>query len=652
MSRLSIHHSNGKKEAWASLLKFSEKGVANCKTSLVLKNTFLGDGIGEDYFMDKPAQDVIEVEGAKICEVKNWLTKNIVQWVKQEDGDLECIFFGAYKAVKKQNEQIFKIYTKKASSITQDGNWVAIDIEFKNNDTFLLLEHFAYEYVHQENLKKLDVSITGSRMQAMFNPLLETNRQLFLLFIIFESYGLYSEITFEYINEVLSLISCGTLDASNLLVREKPKNEFHRRCIALANLVTLTGKGWIGGAEDDNERKWFETHDYFFESFKKFLDKDILSYYAEWKGEFSLKEYVSFARINAESLPVLRKWREENPNKSLLILHGECTQKDVENLNLFSYENLLNPQNPIARFESKAQIRKLLDFPYSMLKSYFTTMSSLRLGQEVSAVEEERCWVLFLRWIERSRLTFTNTPHSAKGMHDFIMKIVKLIPVMDEVDMGCLAYGMDILFRELCKDDSGLQFGIGGRWAADRFFAAMTHTAKVDELLDFMKNKDAWGERYNAERITSKTTAKSLKRLVDEWHKDLQVVDLEKLRTDKSRIYEYTHPSLKEHVINGVVFTPIKTNLELMEHGIQMDNCAYSYENEVREGVYIFFAARHGEETYMVSFEVVGAITLDECKGFRNSIPDDEVYAAAEMLEHKLQNDEKASAERYMAKKP
>lgn len=564
------------------------------------------------------AQQMLEPYLGEIIKADKWLADQSIRWIDRDDGVLECIFFGICRLVKKPNQVLFDVYTKTLKSLyDNDATWVKVDPCNQKPHEFLLLEHIS---LHDWLMVDSEIS------KSLINLKQRDNTNIFRLLIILQAFGLYHEVG---------------------------RRKFLEKIYGLRVITDLIGDGRSGGVGTGEEKqdlisevssllaqchkdktlelftsKIIKIEESISSAFKCFIDATAYKYFLKQNTYFSLQSYFDYVRKHEKHFNDYEYWEADNPNKVTLLIANKCNQQQLKDKNLFAYSNILNDESPVGCFETKAQFRKLMQIPNGCLSGYLELKSNLQESKKDIQFAKNH-FKIFIRWVEGSRLNFSELEESQESFNFAIEVIERLIPVAQEVSPDRINYALDLLIHA----GKGLHVAQGG-WFAER--AALSFT-KTNEIVDFIISKNALGTDYNINRLSSKTTIKSVRNMIAAWHKDLQTVDLQKLKMDKSSHIQYEHPTLKRYKVDGIVFEPICSNVELMEHGILMDNCLYSYDENIQGGIYSIFKMSYKGKNYAACYEILSTICLEECNGYKNEGVPDKVLEAASKLAKMMQ---------------
>lgn len=550
----------------------------------------------------------------RITQAGGWLCQNAINWVQRDDETLECIFFGVCKLIKEPNQSLFKAYTKSASSVREEAaEWVEINPKNLKPHELFLLDNFKmnHGFMRENPLDDWIVELHKNK-----------NSHILLALSVLEGFGLYGAV--------------GSGDLEKILVNSISDNEFLTEPDNLNKVVCGREEAlWIYGVlktlANSSSGKLIHmssatnsrVNGELFSAFSRFLDETALKYYFKHNSSFLIKSYFDYIEKHESDFDAYEAWWSDNPNKVALLIANNCNQEQLNNKDIFAYKNILNKDNPIGGFETKPQFRKLMALPTELLDRYFLLMRCA-IAENTKPTFKKEHFQIFVKWISLCQFDFSEPQQTCEGFDMAVKTIPTLMPFVDEVQFEKIAYALDLTARVQCSVS-----GIRGKWAAERRLVGF---ALVDEISDFIANKDAFERDYNISRLTSKTTIKSAQKLAKAWHKDLQTVDFEKLKINKDAYIEYKYPTLKRYEVDGVVFEPICSNVELMELGIKLDNCLYSFNQDIQDGVFSVFKGEHKGVLYAASFEILGTIRLDECRGHGNSDVTVDVLQAAEKL--------------------
>lgn len=115
-----------------------------------------------------------------------------------------------------------------------------------------------------------------------------------------------------------------------------------------------------------------------------------------------------------------------------------------------------------------------------------------------------------------------------------------------------------------------------------------------DQLRDFLFFSNNNNEPINLLSITTKTTFKSIKTKIKNWHDEVLLNALNDLNSSENE--KYPHLLLKSHQVNSSTITPLCDSHSIKREGIDMNHCVASFEKEVKHGKYIVFTVERFDE--------------------------------------------------------
>lgn len=392
--------------------------------------------------------------------------------------------------------------------------------------------------------------------------------------------------------------------------------------------------------------------------FTSLFGEDWMRLYSYLHSTFSLKHMREFIQQFRENKEKLLQWEQSNPVTAMMLIRTGCTADQINNNNIFSYDNLLSANSPFFPFEKKAQIRHFMKLPVERAKLFYLyhyieyakpqyqTYEAFRLRNFANLFEQAQgMWKVAIKWVEHPQVLEQNDLN-VEALAETVLHMDAFHSCIDHFD----AYKVSLLFNLLLEEETAQKererrmhrdaFGAHHDRLALTYFMGMS---SANSILDFATSRNAYGTDWNINSLTSKTTYKRLTEKIQEWHNDLQEVDYQKLMEDDSRLESYyTHPDLKRLIttryINGATFVPITTNRDLFLEGREMNHCVYSMHEDVSGGELCVFQGFLGSERVTLSLEVIYhhkkviGFKVDQCQAYENSDASVEIQEISQRL--------------------
>lgn len=404
-------------------------------------------------------------------------------------------------------------------------------------------------------------------------------------------------------------------------------------CIKYLHKILETNEGIINNKcyevldEEETSRKRFTD---MYEMLSESIDQEYSQYLLMKYGTFRLCRYDQLIS-EPDEIEAIQYWMNDNPNKALYLLRAGATIAEIEDQNVLCYKNILAENNGGVGglgFANKAQYRKFLKLPFNIAMLFFW-LDTIRLSGDYGKQnrffevmfgdEATQHWDMALCWLEQASIEDKWCNYSLA--HTF-KSIIPLAQTYNEAGRDKIGFGLDLLYQNAKLIQAKIEL------KKDVREDLIGHT----NIQDFLRHREARGEKYNIERLNSKTTLKSLDVKISEWIEDLNSLELKALQENPHLVKQYGHFLMKEMVVEGCTFTPITSNLELMLEGVEMDNCVYSFRDDMESDCYLVFKVVLGDERASVGYlldEEELAVELDQVVLRSNKRVSNELFAIA-----------------------
>lgn len=386
------------------------------------------------------------------------------------------------------------------------------------------------------------------------------------------------------------------------------------------------------------------------DGFSSLFGEDWMRLYFYKHNYFCLKLMRDFIEQHKDSKDRLLEWEKYNPIMAMMLIRANCTTAQIQDDNIFSYQNLLSDETPFLKFDKKVQVRKFfaLSLNQAMLifnpqwiefdERNYKGQISFFVGMDETFLEKvTRTWKLAIKWLEYAK-DFENSDENLVAMGQCLRQAAKFEDVVDNVDSMQIGIFFNILYKQIKEINR-----INSKRARHCSIPLFGNVFAVNGWIDFASRRNARDTDWNINLLSTTTTAKSLSGKEAEWHKELQEVDYEKLMQDDQLLVRYhTQPNLKKlmhsYEIEEAVFEPILSNRELMLEGREMNHCIYSMREEVSLNQMCVFRGRRGTERVTVSLEIkfhnkkpIG-FRATECESYGNGGVSKEMEHLADLL--------------------
>lgn len=377
------------------------------------------------------------------------------------------------------------------------------------------------------------------------------------------------------------------------------------------------------------------------EQLYSFLDQKTLKYYLYRHDGFSLSHYIYFLREYQDCFEHMNNWDGDSPSKLMYLLRLDHPKQSLGNSNFFSYENLISSAQIELdyNFPSKAALRGFLKLPLDCVDysiSPYCTIDATTELQDINEKQKKR-WFVLMQWLQHSRLPIENTAEYVQAFKVIQCQMHKIYEAAKHSEAQKVAFGLDVLFSKAkymqSKVEADKHLWMRGMGLIDDFI-----TDNTDEIWDFLSKKNACQTEYNLNSITSKVTIKSLTQKIKKWHQEVQDFSYQQLKNNPERIVEYNHPMLTTYEVGQTRFIPLISNLELMEEGIRMNNCVFSFDESIREKEYLVFMAFRGDERATVGLDLSITLYVDQCYLANNQNTSEELRGDVESLVKQLRD--------------
>lgn len=368
--------------------------------------------------------------------------------------------------------------------------------------------------------------------------------------------------------------------------------------------------------------------------YQGFLDNKTLRYFIYKYEFFSVSRYVSFLNEYQDYFLDMDFWEKDNPLKLMYLLRLNFPKESLRDKSFFSRDRLIydGTQAPQAyKFPSKAAVKMFFKLPIRLA----VAMIKPCCWVDVQFVEEENKlqrirWFVALCWLLSSRVEIKEA-----HVDSFYRTCGKLEKIKDAALVARLeqvGFAVDLVFQKNVQLGGVRNQSVLDSDQEKKFLENLELSSSIDEIWDYLGKKNAEQTQYNLCTVTANITGKSIAAKIKKWHKSLHEYNLKELRENSEKCVNCKHPLLVDYNQGKTRFVAIKSNLELMEEGIEMDNCIYSFDENIRSEEYLAFKAYRGEERATVGFDLNGCLSLDQYKCKGNTITSNELGEDAEEL--------------------